>query len=618
MTHTPHRTEPPSSPQQAGRSHRFEKSWGAELLDDGRCRFRLWAPQQQALTLRLEGHDHAMTRAEDGWFEIVTDAAAGDTYHFILEDGLAVPDPAARAQAGDQHGPSLILDPLTYVWERAWKGRPWHETVIYELHIGTFAPEGTYRAAIAHLPELVELGITMIEIMPVAHFPGNRNWGYDGVLAYAPHNDYGTPDDMKAFIDAAHGLGLSVVLDVVYNHFGPDGNYLSAYAPQFFCDDRHTPWGVAIDYTQPAVRAFFIENALYWLEEFQLDGLRFDAIDNIEDDSPGEHLLEEMARRIRARFPGRHIHLTTEDVRNITALHERDGEGRVLLYDAEWNDDFHHAAHVIATGEDGGYYGNYTDDAYGKIARALAEGYIYQGETPPTGDTGPVGESSAHLPPVAFVNFIQNHDQIGNRAFGERLTALAAPRMVEVLTSVLLLSPQIPLIYMGEEYGETAPFHFFTDVHGDLGESIRKGRREEAGRFGGLMKGRTADEIPDPLSEETRAGSRLDREKRNTPEGQARLSFVANLLALRHAHVVPLIRNAGPDTGRILKAATGCVAVDWALEGKRLQVRVNFTGEPQPVPPVLGAVIHSWPQTAGRMLESEGKLSAISVVFALE
>ena len=598
--------------------HHFEKRWGAELLADGRCRFRLWAPGQAALTLRLEGRGHAMNRGGHGRFEVVTQAAAGDRYHFVLEDGQAAPDPAARAQAGDQHGPSRIVDPQAYLWKQAWKGRPWHESVIYELHIGTFTPEGTFRAAIAHLPELAELGVTTVEIMPVAHFPGNRNWGYDGVFVYAPHRDYGTPEDMKAFVDAAHRLGLSVVLDVVYNHFGPEGNYLGAYAPQFFRDDRHTPWGVAIDYTQPPVRDFFIDNALYWLEEFQLDGLRFDAIDNIEDESSGEHLLEEMARRVRQRFPARHIHLTTEDMRNITALHERDAGGRVILYDGEWNDDFHHAAHVIATGESGGYYGNYTDDPYGKIARALAEGYIYQGETPPTGDSGPIGESSAHLPPVAFVNFIQNHDQIGNRAFGERLTALAAPRMVEVLTSILLLSPQIPLLYMGEEYGETAPFYFFSDLHGDLGESIRKGRREEAQRFGGLMKGRSADDIPDPLAEETRAGSRLVRERRETPEGRARLRLVRDLLALRHRHVVPLIADAGANTGHILLADRGCVAVDWHLAGRRLQVRVNFSGGPEPLPPVGGTVIHSWPPEAAQMLREEMKLPGICVVFALE
>ena len=617
MTHAPLLT-PPSPAVAEQCRHGFQKSWGAELLGDGRCRFRLWAPQQNRLTLRLNGDDRAMSRSRDGWFEIVTNAAAGDSYAFVLEDGLAVPDPAARMQAGDQHGPSRIVDPRAYAWKRAWKGRPWHETVIYELHIGTFTPEGTFAAAIALLPDMADLGITMIEIMPVAHFPGNRNWGYDGVFTYAPHNDYGTPEDMKAFVDAAHGLGLSVVLDVVYNHFGPDGNYLAAYAPQFFRDDRHTPWGVAIDYTKPAVRAFFIENALYWLEEFQLDGLRFDAIDNIEDESSGEHLLEELARRVRARFADRHIHLTTEDMRNITALHERDGQGRVLLYDAEWNDDFHHVAHVIATGERGGYYGNYVDDPYGKFARALAEGYVYQGETPPTGDSGPLGEPSAHLPPVAFINFIQNHDQIGNRAFGERLTVLAAPRMVEVLTAILLLSPQIPLLYMGEEYGETAPFHFFSDLHGGLGDSIRKGRREEAERFGGLMKGRTVDDIPDPLTEETRAGSRLDRESRETPDGQARLRLVKELLSLRRRHVVPLIGNAGADTGRVLMAAAGCIAVDWALEGRRLQLRVNFTGETGRLPPVSGTIIHSWPPMAAAMLDGKRTLPAVSVVFALE
>ncbi len=567
----------------------------------------------------MGGRDHPMTKTTDGWFEIaLADVQPGSAYGFVLDDGMVVPDPAARAQAADQHGPSTIVDPHSYRWQSVdWAGRPWHETVLYELHIGTFTPQGTFNAAAARLGELAQLGITAIEIMPVAHFPGDRNWGYDGVYLYAPHRDYGTPDEMKAFIDAAHRLGLTVILDVVYNHFGPDGNYLSAYAPDFFLQDRSTPWGISIDYSRQPVRDFFIDNALYWLEEYRLDGLRFDAIDHIIDEQSDVHLLVEMARRIRAAFPDRHIHLTTEDVRNITALHERDGEGRALLYDGEWNDDFHHVAHVIATGEARGYYANYVEDPWRKLARGLAEGYVYQGETPPSGDGAPVGEKSAHLPPVTFVNFIQNHDQIGNRAFGERLTVLTEPETVELLTALLLLAPQIPLLYMGEEYGETAPFYFFSDLDGKLGESVRNGRHEEAERFGGFADGKTADDIPDPLSVETRRASTLDWDRRDRLDGRARLDFVRELLALRRRHIIPLLPKAGANSGEVLVAEDGVIAIDWILGEKRLELRANFSSDRRSVTAVRGDILFSWPPQTHEILRKDSELPPSSIAFAL-
>lgn len=611
----------PSSSSHAHDSqrHRFHKSWGADLLDHGACRFRLWAPGQQALALRIGGRDHPMNKTQDGWFEIVlSDVEPCSAYSFVLDDGMVVPDPAARAQAADQHGPSSVVDPHAYRWHSSdWVGRPWHETVLYELHIGTFTPQGTFAAAAERLSDLAQLGITTIEIMPVGHFPGDRNWGYDGVYLYAPHRDYGTPDDLKAFVDTAHRLGLNVILDVVYNHFGPDGNYISAYAPEFFVQDRATPWGASIDYRQAPVREFFIQNALYWLEEFRLDGLRLDAIDHIVDDESDVHLLVELARRVRAAFPDRRIHLTTEDVRNITALHERDGEGRALLYDGEWNDDFHHVAHVIATGEDRGYYANYVEGIWRKLARSLAEGYVYQGETQPSGDGKPVGERSAHLPPVAFVNFIQNHDQIGNRAFGERLTALTDTATVELLTALLLLSPQIPLLYMGEEYGETAPFYFFSDLDGKLGESVRNGRHEEAERFGGFADGKTADDIPDPLSVETRHQSTLDWDRRERMDGRARLDFVRELLALRRRHVIPLLPRAGAYSGQVLAADDGLVAIDWMLGEKRLELRLNFSQDRRPIPAVRGDILFSWPLRTHESLRKEGELLPSSIAFAL-
>ena len=398
-----------------------ENAWGPSLVPGGGARFRLWAPGARSLGLLIDGRDREMESVGDGWFEaIARDARVGSEYLFVLEDGNAVPDPAARAQLSGVHGPSVLVDPAAYRWRVPdWPGRPWEEAVICEAHVGTFTPEGTFRAAIDRLDHLAETGFTALELMPVAQFSGNRGWGYDGVLLYAPHPAYGTPDDLRALVDAAHSRGLMVLLDIVYNHFGPEGNYLHAYAPDFFDETRQTPWGAAIAYDRPAVRCFFVENALHWLEEYRLDGFRFDAIDHVRDPRSRPELLVEIAERIRALDLGRPIHLTTEDNRNITRLHERGPGGAVPHYTAEWNDDFHNTAHVVATGETEAYYADFVADPVAALARALAEGFVFQGEATVSGEAR--GEPSTHLPPAAFIDFLQNHDQTGNRAFGERL-----------------------------------------------------------------------------------------------------------------------------------------------------------------------------------------------------
>ncbi len=441
----------------AGKQARGGMSWGAAVTGPGEVDFRLWAPGQKGLRLRLGDKDLPMLAAGDGWFELRADnVEPGAPYAFVLADGLAVPDPASRRQQGDVHGSSLVTDPDAYAWRNAaWKGRPWEEAVIYEMHVGTFTPQGTFAAAGKRLAHLASLGITAIELMPVAQFSGDRGWGYDGVLLYAPHRAYGTPDEMKGFIDAAHGHGLMVLLDVVYNHFGPDGNYLPRLAPEFFDPAEKTPWGPAIAYGQEPVRRYAIENALYWLGEFRLDGLRLDAIDQIRDATSAVHMLVDLAREVRQKWPDRYIHLTTEDNRNITALHERDAQRDVALYTAEWNDDFHNAAHAIATGESEGYYAHFAENAVAKLARSLAEGYVFQGDAA-WGDNGR-GEPSSHLPPTTFIDFLQNHDQTGNRAFGERLTLLADPAMLRALSAILALSPHIPMFFMGEEYRRDSP-----------------------------------------------------------------------------------------------------------------------------------------------------------------
>ena len=362
----------------------------------------------------------------EGWFELVTgEARPGSRYLFELPDGLRVPDPASHRQAEDVHGASIVVDPAAYAWRHAdWKGRPWHEAVIYELHVGSFSPEGDFAGVARRLPGLAELGITAVELMPIADFPGGWNWGYDGVLPYAPDSRYGTPEDLKALIDTAHGLGLMIFLDVVYNHFGPEGNYLHRYAPQTFTDRHHTPWGSAIDFSRPPVREYFADNAAYWIEEFRFDGLRLDAVHAIIDDrSP--HMLEMIAARARAAAgPDREVHLILENEHNTASLLDGGLGTRPDRFEAQWNDDFHHAAHVLLTGESAAYYADYAERPVALLGRSLAEGFVYQGEVSAYRGR-PRGEPSAHLPPTAFVNFLQNHDQIGNRGFGDRLTQLS-------------------------------------------------------------------------------------------------------------------------------------------------------------------------------------------------
>ncbi|NDL61628.1 malto-oligosyltrehalose trehalohydrolase [Acerihabitans arboris] len=572
----------------------FPKSWGAEYVAAGVVRFRLWATGQDRVTLRLSGEDTEMNPSGDGWFELLaTGVSPGAEYNFVLADGTVVPDPASRAQKADVNGPSLVIDPTRYAWRNTeWKGRPWEETVVYEMHVGTFTPAGTLQSAIGKLPYLAELGITLIEVMPLSQFGGSRGWGYDGVLLYAPHSAYGAPEDFKAFVDAAHGHGLSVVLDIVLNHFGPEGNYLPLLAPDFFHKERMTPWGAGIAYDVDAVRRYIVEAPLYWLEEFNLDGLRFDAIDQIEDSSD-KHVLIETAERIRAGITTRPIHLTTEDSRNVIFLHPRGEEGSVPLFTGEWNDDFHNAVHVFATGETHAYYNDFAREPEKQVARVLAEGFAYQGEvSPQTGEKR--GVKSTGQPPVAFVDFIQNHDQVGNRAQGERLIKLAGADRTRVLLAALLFSPHIPLLFMGEEYGETNPFLFFTDFHGDLARAVREGRARE---FEGHA-GHQGESVPDPNAEKTFAMSKLDWTKPDSRDGKNWLALTRALLALRRKHVVPLLATARGEAGRVVKTMAGFLAVTWTFPKGTLSIAVNIGEKPQPLPDLPGETIFAWPCAA--------------------
>lgn len=569
--------------------------WGAEIVEGG-ARFKLWAPAQNEISLHTEdGVAVPMAKTGDGWFEVATNIVpVGGGYDFLLPDGVHVPDPAARAQMGNVHGPSRLVDPKAYEWRTPdWKGRPWEEAILYELHTGTFSPEGTFDAIARDLDRLAAVGVTAIELLPVAQFAGNRGWGYDGVLLYAPHIAYGGPEGLKRLVDAAHERDLMVLLDVVYNHFGPEGNYLHLYAPDFFDPKRHTPWGSAIAFERAPVRQFFLHNVLYWLEEFRFDGLRFDAIDHIKDPSQ-EEILAEMAREVHAAFPDRHLHLTIEDDENTTRLLQFDKDHKPRLLAAEWNDDWHHAMQALLTGEDAGYYQDYADAPAKRVAETMAHGFGYQGEPSPFRGNRARGEPSAHLPPTAFIDFLQNHDQTGNRALGDRITTLAEPEAVEAALTLLLLSPHIPLLFMGEEYGEARPFLFFTDFTGDLAEAVRKGRNEEFRSNKAFADAFAKNFVPDPNAPETFAACVL------APHASARLELVKTLIATRSAHIVPRLGGTGGNAGNVREVEGNTFAVSWMLgDGGTLTLAANLSDTPAARPAAAsGAPFFIYPVAA--------------------
>jgi maltooligosyltrehalose trehalohydrolase len=540
-------------------------------FEEGGIRFHLWAPKEERIELVLDGRDPiAMTRIENGFHEILVNGLpAGARYMFALASGQRVPDPASRFQPDDVNGPSEAIDPRAYRWRESWTGREWDEIVLYELHLGAFSPEGTFAGAALKLDHLADLGVTAVEIMPVSDFKGRWNWGYDGAFPYAPDASYGRPEDFKAFVEAAHKRGIAVLLDVVYNHFGPEGNFLSLYAPDFFTSRHKTPWGDAIQLDGPnsrPVRDFFIENAEYWIEEFHLDGLRFDAVHAIKDDSRPD-LLEELAARVRARF-SRPIHLILENEDNVPSRLTRHGD-KADGYTAQWNDDIHHVLHVAATHESSGYYAAYGSTEL--LGKTLAEGFAYQGEMMPYRNA-PRGGPSAGLPPDAFVSFIQNHDQIGNRAFGERLNSLAPPEVIRALASVYLLAPQIPMLFMGEEWGATQPFFFFCDYQGELADAVRKGRREEFSRFPEFADLERVAKIPDPCAQSTFLASKLDWSRIDA----AHLATYRNLLKIRREFVQPLLPSIRHG-GEAIVVGEQAVRVIWRAGERRLVLDANLS-----------------------------------------
>lgn len=548
------------------------------LLSESGVTFRLWAPAARSVNLVLD-NPIAMARRGDWFAAHVHGVGAGTRYRFNIDGEIEIPDPASHFQPEDVQGPSEVID-HRYAWQCAdWQGRLWQDAVFSEVHVGTFTPEGTFRAVIDRLDHLAETGITALELMPLADFPGRWNWGYDGVLPFAPDSAYGRPDDLKALIDAAHRRGLMVFLDVVYNHFGPEGNYLGRIAPAFF-SGAHTPWGAAINYEQPETRAFAIENALHWLRDYRFDGLRLDAVHAIV--TPGEpevlRALSAAAGQL-ASETGRHIHLVLENDDNRAALLAPQEERTAGRYRAQWNDDYHHAWHVFLTGESAGYYRDYAD-AGRQIVRTLAEGFAYQGEPSPHRNGEPRGEPSRALPRAAFVNFIQNHDQIGNRPLGERLTVLADPAALAAATAVLLLQPSPPLLFMGEEWGAIEPFPFFCDFKGELAEAVRNGRKKEFA----AAYAKHGGNIPDPLAAETRDAAVLDWNALAKQPHAERLALTRALLAARRHHVVPLLP-AMTGAGEAACDA-GILCARWPAGDQALLLLANLTDAAQPCPDI--------------------------------
>ena len=586
--------------------------FGAEPAEDGRTRFSLWAPT--ANTVHLVPGDGKppipMQDRGDGWRELSIPAAAGTRYRYRINGELDVPDPASRFNPEDVHGASEVVAPEAFEWkDDGWRGRPWEEAVVYELHVGTFSPEGTFHGVEARLDYLVQLGVTAIELMPVADFPGKRGWGYDGVLPFAPDAAYGRPEDLKRLVAAAHARGLMVLLDVVYNHFGPDGNYLHAYAKRFFTEHHHTPWGAAINYDDEGsriVRDFFIHNALYWLEEFHFDGLRFDAVHAIADDSTPD-IIAELAERVR-QGPGanREVHLVLENDKNQSRYLIRAEGGRPRWHTAQWNDDIHHAFHVLLTGESDGYYADYAKQPAWYLGRCLAEGFAQQGDVSEYRDSSPRGEPSAHLPPAAFVSFIQTHDQVGNRAFGERLSMLAEEAPLRAATVAWLLAPSPPMLFMGEEFGAATPFLFFCDFGPELAAAVTAGRRREFARFARFSDPAVQATIPDPNATDTFTRSKLDWACLAREPHKRWLALYSELLKLRRGKLAPRLAGMGGHSGRFEVLGHGALTVDWRLgDASRLVLYLNLSAAAAKLPASpQGEMLHCEPPAGAKSLAS--------------
>lgn len=606
------------SPQAISRSHKMR--FGAEVRNGG-TRFKIWAPKCRHLKLRIKGRRSLldMESMGDGWHRLDVDGVkAGARYKYILPDGSEIPDPASRYQPDDVHGFSEVVDSNAFKWtDMDWTGRPWEEAIIYELHVGTFTEGGSFQAAIDKLDHLVELGITAVQLMPIADFYGKFNWGYDGAMWFAPDASYGRPEDLKAFIDVAHRKSLMVFLDVVYNHFGPHGNYLPAIAP-IFTKKHKSPWGEAINYDGPGasvVRELVVDNAIYWVTEFNFDGLRFDAVHTIADDGPS-HILELLAARIRAARPHRHTHLIVENSENQELWLRRNSGLTPVHYTAQWNDDVHHLLHSAATGENTGYYADFDnlEERSDKLARALSEGFAYQGEVKPH-EGMKRGEPSVGLPATAFVAYMQDHDQIGNRVKGDRINKLANDDAVKAVTAIYLLSPQIPMLFMGEEWASKRSFPFFSDVPPEFGDVVRKGRQEE-------LKSTAEHEDPskpeveeavDPTSAKTFASAKLDWESVESAPHAGWLQHYRALIDVRRMEIIPRLGGIEGFASQYEVIGPKAVLITWRMgDGSMLRLYANLDDDAQgDVPMVEGRRVYL------QGFAEEGRLGPWTVLWTI-
>jgi maltooligosyltrehalose trehalohydrolase len=567
---------------------------GATVIDPNRVRFKVWAPFVRQMAVEVIGQGNLMTpmrRSAEGYFEVtLSGVTPGSRYRYLLEGTTGRPDPVSRSQPDGVHGPSSVVDPNSFQWtDQSWRGLPLNDFIIYELHIGTFTAEGTFDAMIAELSYLKEtVGVTAIELMPVAQFPGHRNWGYDGVHPFAPQSSYGGPDGLKRLVNACHGAGLAVVLDVVYNHLGPEGNYLAEFGP-YFTDRYKTPWGAAINYDGPdsdEVRKYVVSNALYWITEYHIDALRLDAIHGIYDFGAA-HILDELSLAVhkQAACLDRQVCMIAEsDLNDSRIIDERSHGGYGL--DGQWNDDFHHALHVALTGEQKGYY----QDFHGlrDLGTALREGFVYSGQYSAYRERRH-GNSSQHCRPDQFIVFAQNHDQIGNRAIGDRLSTQVPFEALKVIRALVLLSPNIPLLFMGEEYGETAPFQYFIE-HGDrdLIEAIGQGRRREFAHFGWK-----AEDIPDPQAASTFARCKLNRE--NMDDRQAKLLRWTHALIMLRKTLTPLRAGDGTKLHHsvwVLNREQVLILHRWSSQGDMALLLFGFDRNPATI--LLTAPVGVW------------------------
>ena len=593
-------------PKETRRCHTMP--FGTEITANGSVRFRLFAPAVDRVSLALTdraGDPLQLTPEGNGWFSLATsEARAGSLYRFVLPDGFEVPDPASRYQPEDVHGASEVIDPTSYRWSDAvWRGRPWEQAVLYELHVGTFTKEGTFRAAIPHLDHLAALGITAIELMALWDFAGNCNWGYDGVLLYAADAVYGRPEEVKAFIDAAHARNIMVILDVVYNHFGPEGNYLPMYFPQISSEEHCTPWGKSLNFdgkgtfkgeadTAPdsgdttnlgghhahEVRELIIHNALYWIEEFHVDGLRLDASHAMIDESP-RHILRELCDRVvdaaTRETPGRIVHLILENEDNIAERLGRDERGQPTDYTAQWNHDITHLlAAVLGKPCEERRGDDWHDKDAGeteRLGKALANGFVIAAEE--KGRTG----LCKRIPPTAYISFIQTHDLVGNRIFGDRISDLIKPEALRAIATIALLLPQIPMLFMGEEWAATTPFPFFCDYHGELAEAVKKGRGEQLSNQDPKPSDDEMRRAPDPQAQSTLRSAQLNWNEVAEPEHARVLDWYSRVLAVRQRAVVPLLTGLVCSCGHADIIGPGALTIRWTLAaGAKLHLQANL------------------------------------------